>query len=81
MVWEDRWVSFQVVGGEDGVGGRGGGVADAVEDFRGHQGAVEEGGAAIIWVRDFRRRFGLVAVGGHFSEIVIGSFDGVMLVG
>ena len=65
VVWQDRWVGFQVVGGEDGVCGRRGAVADAVEDFRGHQGAVEEGGAAVIWVGDFRRRLNLAAVGGH----------------
>lgn len=36
VVWQDCWVGFQVVGGEDGVVRRGGAVADAVEDFGGH---------------------------------------------
>lgn len=47
VVGEECGVGAEVVGGEDGVCGRGGAVADAVEDGRGHEGAVEEGCAAV----------------------------------
>lgn len=40
---EQGGVRLEVVRGVDGVGGGGGAVADAVEDFGRHQGAVEEG--------------------------------------
>lgn len=65
VVWEDCWVGFEVVGGEDGVVERGRAVADTVEDFGGHERTVEEGGAAIIWMGDFRGRFVLVAAVRH----------------
>lgn len=49
---EDGRGYSQVVGGVDGVGGGAGAVADAVEDFRGHEGAVEEGcvGCCHFWL-------------------------------
>lgn len=43
MAGQDCRSYLEVVGGVDGVVGGAGAVADAVEDFGGHQGAVEEG--------------------------------------
>lgn len=47
MVGQDCGVRFEVVVGVDGVVRGCGAVTDAVEDGRGHEGAVEEGGAAL----------------------------------